>query len=404
MIPFTEKQEQLILNHFGTLNERGKRLFASLQSKLLGRGGQLYISKILGISIKTINRGINELKKNNVAIKAPDSSRNKGGGRKGYEETYKNIDELFLELLKDNTAGDPMDTEVKWTNLKQEEIIKLFKNKFNINISRTVVRQLLDKNGFTKRKLQKDLPLKEVQFRNEQFIKIGQYKETYTSLGDPIISIDTKKKEMLGNFYRDGHLYCTETKYTFDHDFNNFAEGVLIPYGIYDYNKNIGYMYLGNSKDTSQFSIDNIKSWWKNYGVKIYPKSKSILILCDGGGSNNSRHYIFKEDLQKLANEIDMEIRIAHYPPYTSKYNPIEHRLFSYISKAWAGVVFDNLLRIKNLLEKTTTKKGLKIEVEIVDDVYEIGRKVANDFKENMKLIFDTELPKWNYKAMPQIN
>jgi len=384
------------------LNEKDKRHFASVESLLLGHGSKKYLADLLGISTKTIVRGIKEIGHPEKLIQTKDRVRNEGGGRKDYEKNYPYIDEAFIDVLKDNTAGDPMDLNVKWTNLKQDEIVKLLEEKHQIKVSRTVVIKLLEKHKFCKRKLQKDLPLKDVEDRNEQFLTIARYKAEYTEAGNPILSIDTKKKEMRGNFYRDGQLYCTETKYTFDHDFKSFAEGVIIPYGIYDYNKNLGYIYLGNSKDTSEFSCDNIKSWWEKHGKVLYVNSNSILILCDGGGSNSSRHYIFKEDLQKLANSINMEIRVAHYPPYTSKYNPIEHRLFSYISKAWAGVVFDNILRIKALLEKTTTKKGLKIEVELVVDKYETGRKIADDFKENMKLIFDENLPKWNYKVVPQ--
>lgn len=402
MNPFTPKQEEIISSFFNSLNEKDKRHFASVESKLMGHGSKKYLANLLGISVKTIIRGVKEIENSENLNQTFDRVRNVGGGRKDYEKKFTNIDNAFLDVLKDNTAGDPMDVNVKWTNLKQDEIVKQLSEKHQINVSRTVVIQLLEKHKFCKRKLQKDLPLKDVEDRNEQFLTIAKYKEEYTEAKNPILSIDTKKKEMIGNFYRDGQLYCTETKYTFDHDFKSFAEGILIPYGIYDYNKNLGYMYLGTSKDTSEFSCNNIKNWWEKHGKFQYENSNSILILCDGGGSNSSRHYIFKEDLQKLSNSINKEIRIAHYPPYTSKYNPIEHRLFSYISKAWSGVVFDNIERIKTLLEKTTTKKGLKIEVEIVNDKYEIGRKIDDNFKENMKIIFDDKLSKWNYKVVPE--
>lgn len=396
----TDTQETLVAAFYNSLNEKDKRRYASVNAEILGHGSKKYLAKLFNISTKTITRGVNEIQNHDVFISEDNRIRSVGAGRKDYDTKFPTIDEAFLDVLKDNTAGDPMDDTVKWTNVKQTEIVDQLLKKHDLKVSRTVVAQLLEKHDFRKRKLQKYLPLKDVENRDEQFNIISKYKEKYTATGNPIISIDTKKKEMMGNFCREGQLYCTETKFTFDHDFNSFADGILIPYGIYDYNKNLGFMYLGNSKDTSEFSCDNIKKWWEKYGETHYREATSILILCDGGGSNSSAHYIFKEDLQKLANAIKKEIRIAHYPPYTSKYNPIEHRLFSYISKAWAGVVFDNINRIKSLLEKTTTKKGLKIEVEIVDDKYETGRKYEYGFKENMKLIFDEKLPKWNYRAI----
>ena len=188
---------------------------------------------------------------------------------------------------------------------------------------------------------------------------------------------------------------------TYDHDFKSFAEGVIIPHGIYDYIQNNAYINLGTSRDTTQFACDCLRNWWYNQGNVDYPKGTSILILCDGGGSNSSRYYIFKEDLQKLADEIGVEIRIAHYPPYCSKYNPIEHRLFPHVTRACQGVIFKTTEIVKELMEKTSTTKGLKAIVQIVDKVYELKRKVANGFKDNMQIVFDEFLPQWNYTAIP---
>lgn len=397
-----EQQSEIIQKFFNTLSEKDKRRFASVEAEVLGHGGITYVSKLFEISTKTISRGIKEFTTLSERLVDVDRVRRIGGGRKTYDKLFPGIDKMFLEVLKDNTAGNPMDNKVRWTNLKQEEIANLIFKKYGKKVSRTVISQLLEKHDYRKRKLQRYLPLKEVANRDAQFKTIDKYKTEYIINQNPIISIDTKKKELLGNFYRDGHLYSTETIYTFDHDFKSFAEGVVIPHGIFDYQKNLGYIYLGNSKDTGEFSCENIKRWWEKRGKEQYKNSDSILILCDGGGSNSSRHYIFKEDLQKLANSINKEIRIAHYPPYTSKYNPIEHRLFCYISKAWSGVVFDSMETVKKLIEKTTTKKGLKIEVEIIDYKYETGRKVEPDFKENMKIRFDKNLPRWNYQVVPQ--
>lgn len=188
----------------------------------------------------------------------------------------------------------------------------------------------------------------------------------------------------------------------FDHDFSSFSDGVIIPHGIYDLKLNEGYITLGTSKDTSEFSCECIKDWWDNVGKYNYPNANSILILADGGGSNSSRHYIFKHDLQQLVNDIGVEIRIAHYPPYTSKYNPIEHRMFCHVTRACQGVVFDTIEIVKELMEKTSTKTGLSVLVSIKDKIYETGRKVTDKFKKNMKIVFDDFLGKWNYRAIPE--
>ncbi|WP_207680677.1 ISAzo13 family transposase [Desulfonema magnum] len=178
-------------------------------------------------------------------------------------------------------------------------------------------------------------------------------------------------------------------------------EGCLIPHCFYDLRLNIGYVQVGTSHDTSEFACDSFRHWWYGYGCRIYPNATSVLILCDGGGSNSSRHYLFKQDLQILADEIGIEIRIAHYPPYCSKFNPIEHRLFPHITRACQGVIFSSLEVVTDLIAKTHTKKGLKVFVHVIDKVYETGRKVAETFKSEMRIVFDKILPKWNYRAIP---
>lgn len=206
---------------------------------------------------------------------------------------------------------------------------------------------------------------------------------------------------MIGNLSRDGKLYTQETVLTLDHDFPSLADGVVIPYGLYDLKHNHGYVALGTSHDTSEFACDCLRQWWWNYGQGTYRDATSLLLLCDGGGSNRSRTYLFKAELEKVAQEIGIEIRVAHYPPYTSKYNPIEHRLFPHLTRACQGVIFRSVELVKELMSKATTKTGLEVEVSILDRVYETGRKVAANFKEHMRVIFDDELPQWNYVIPP---
>jgi hypothetical protein len=187
----------------------------------------------------------------------------------------------------------------------------------------------------------------------------------------------------------------------YDHDFTSLASGVIIPHGIYDVQHNQGYLHLGTSKDTSQFACDCIRDWWLQYGRLAFPTATSILGLCDGGGSNSALHFILKKDLQKLVDELGIEIRITHYPPYCSKFKPIEHRLFPYVTRACQGVAFTSVALVKQLMEKTHTAKGLRVVVHILDTVYQTGRKVDNDFKEKMRILFDKFLPQCNYRAIP---
>ena len=214
-----------------------------------------------------------------------------------------------------------------------------------------------------------------------------------------MISIDTKKKELIGTI-----LVKVIPIETLDHDFPSAGEGKLIPHGLYDLARNEGYIHLNTSHDTSEFCCDRFAHWWQQHGSKHYPNALFFLILCDGGGSNASHRSMFKEALQKLSNQIGLEIRIAHYPPYCSKHNPIEHRLFPHITRACQGVVFHSLAIAKHFMAKAKTTTGLKVTVDILTGVYVTGKKCAMDFIENRRIIFDDYLPRWNYRAKPQYN
>lgn len=307
-----------------------------------------------------------------------------------------------MSVLRQHTAGDPMDEQVRWTNLREREIVAALARDYEVQVSRKVVRQLLKKHGYRRRKAQKRHALKrDVPDRDAQFTYIAQLRATYQGQGNPVISMDTKKKEHLGNFYREGQLYTQAEQQVYDHDFPSFAEGVIIPHGIYDVVRNIGYIQVGTTHDTSEFACDSLRHWWYTYGRKLYPQATSMLVLCDGGGSNSARYYIFKQDLQALADEMGVEIRIAHYPPYCSKYNPIEHRLFPHITRACQGVIFTSLELVVQLMSKAHTQTGLQVFVHVLDKAYATGRKVATDFKAHMRIIFDAVLPAWNYRAVP---
>jgi hypothetical protein len=219
--------------------------------------------------------------------------------------------------------------------------------------------------------------------------------------GLPVLSMDTKKKELLGNFYRDGKIDTQETIETNDHDFGSAGSGTVIPHGLYDVGRNKAFVHLNTSHDTSELACDSLAAWWDQEGRFDYPRAKKLLVLCDGGGSNSATMYLFKEDLQKLANRLGIEIRVAHYPPYCSKYNPIEHRMFPHVTRACQGVIFESVELVKELMEKASTSTGLRVTVDILDKAYETGRKYADGFKKDMKIVFDEIMPKWNYRAVP---
>ena len=312
------------------------------------------------------------------------------------------IEANFRKVLEDHTAGDPMRLELKWTNLSRRQIAKRMEN-LGTPVSRDVVSQLLKKHGYRRRKaLKKTTMGPRHPDRNAQFENIARLKKTYLKAGLPVISIDTKKKELLGNFSRDGVIDTQATIETNDHDFGSAGVGKVIPHGIYDVGRNRGFVHLNTSHETSELACDSIAAWWEDHGRTTYPGAKKLLVLCDGGGSNSATRYVFKEELQKLANRLGIEIRIAHYPPYCSKYNPIEHRLFPHVTRACRGVIFQTLETVQHYIAKTETTKGLTIHVRILDKVYQTGRKCAAGFKKSMKIVFDKLLPKWNYRALPK--
>ncbi len=310
------------------------------------------------------------------------------------------MEENFLRVLQDYTAGDPMQDKVHWTNLTVKEIVERLVAA-GTPVSVTVVKALLRKHHYVKRKAQKVKAMGQHPDRNAQFENIARLKHEYRESENPILSIDTKKKELVGNFYRPGHLYTQQVVETFDHDFPSAALGVVIPHGVYDLKRNLGHVNLGTSHDTGEFACDSIQRWWESQGQAAYPRATSLLLLCDSGGSNSASQYLFKEDLQRLADGLGMEIRVAHYPPYASKYNPIEHRLFPHLTRACQGVIFHTVDLVKELMAKAKTSTGLCVTVDILDKVYQTGRKCADSFKQHMPIVFDAVLPKWNYRAVP---
>ncbi|RKZ38664.1 MAG: ISAzo13 family transposase [Gammaproteobacteria bacterium] len=384
---------------YNSLSEKDRRSEAAIIAPKLGYGGASYIRHLFNCDNRTILHGKQDLELD--ISKENDRIRQPGAGRLSIIETMEGIDEAFLEVIEDHTAGSPMDETIKWTNLSRRTIANKLKDK-GFPVSVTVFDKLLKKHKFCRRQAFKsEAGKKNIPDRDEQFKNIERLNQEYHDAGNPVMSMDVKKKELIGNFFRDGKVYTQDIINVYDHDFASQADGKMVPHGLYDVHRHVGYITLGLSNDTSEFACECIRQWWLNHGQIEYQNSKKLLERSDCGGSNNARYYIFKEDLQKLSNDLDIEIRIAHYPPYTSKYNPIEHRLFSHITRACKGAIFKTVEIANNLIGKTSTSKGLKVFSSILDKTFETGRKYADDFKKNLKIKFDEFLPKWNYVAVP---
>lgn len=304
-------------------------------------------------------------------------------------------------LLQEFTAGDPMREGVLWTNLSLRELSRRLLE-MGTPASRRTIRRLLRSLKVGCRTARKKKTMGHHPDRNAQFENITRLRREYEASGDAVISIDTKKKEQLGNFHRAGKTFTAETVETFDHDFGSAGQGKLIPHGIYDMINQHAHIHLNTSHDTSKLCCDSVALWWEQAGHAANPQAKRLLILGDGGGSNSASQYLFKEDLQGLANRLGLEIRMAHYPPYCSKHNPIEHRVFPHVTRTCQGVIFHTLDIAQHFIERTKTTTGLGVTVRILDKVYATGRKYAADFKDNMKIVFDDFLPKWNYRAVPE--
>jgi hypothetical protein len=399
---YSAEIEESMRTVYNRLSERARRIYAAIEAQKLPRGGISYISNVLGCARKTIRKGIKELK--DPRTLPTDRIRRKGGGAKSKLETIPGIDAAFLEIVDHYTAGDPMQEEVLWTNLAHAEIATQLQAR-GMAVGPRIVKQLLVKHKFKKRTAQRRLSTGAFAARDAQFQRIKALRTEYEAAGNPIISMDTKKKEYLGLLFREGRVYTQLPLPVYDHDFSSLAEGIAIPYTLYDMQRNRAFVCLGTSKDTAAFVCDAIRAWWAAEGRAAYPTATSILLLADSGGSNSYRHYVFKEALQQLAKELGIELRMAHYPPYTSKWNPVEHRVFPYITKALKGAILTSHEQVKTLIERAKTSTGLTVTVQILTTIYQTGKKVAEGFKESMRIIFDTELgkdlAKLNYRAIP---
>ncbi len=386
------------LMYLASLNEFDARHYLAIWAIELGWGGIRKVCRLTGKSVNTIRKGIHEIEtKENFYLKKSGRLRKKGGGRKKIVDKNPNIKKEIEYILEENTAGDPM-SRLKWTNKSTYTIAERLKTK-NQNVSEVTVGRIIKQLGFS---LQANVKSKEngsSTERDSQFRYINEQVKIFEKKGMPVISVDTKKKELVGNFKNNGLKWQKKGKAEVVnvYDFAYLAKGKAIPYGIYEVLKNNGFVNVGISHDTSEFAVESIRQWWKNIGKRNYPNARELLVCADSGGSNASRSKLWKFYLQKFANKTGLKITVCHFPPGTSKWNKIEHKMFSFISMNWKGKPLRSYEMILNLIGGTRTKRGLKIKAKMDKNIYEIKQKVSDKEFEKINLVRHKINPQWNY-------
>ena len=385
------------------LDEKTARLFLASEAKSMGRGAKVKVAKLAGVSRARINKGIKELES---GIKPSDAdkgqkTRRPGGGRKSQEESQPGMVEALERIVNPHTLGDPMNP-LLWTS-KSLRKIQLELKAQNYNVGHVTIGGILKSKGYSLQGNKKTHEGASVADRDEQFEYINQAALSFMKEGTPVISVDCKKKELIGNFKNSGVEWHKkgEAPNVKVYDFIDKDLGKAVPYGVYDMAKNQGWVNVGISKDTAEFAVNSIRTWWQQMGKEQYGLAKKLLITADGGGSNSSRSRLWKKELQLFASETGLEIKVCHFPPGTSKWNKIEHRLFSFISKNWRGKPLESLEVIVNLIANTTTQKGLKVKALADRSQYEKGLKVTEKELKSIKLERDTFRGDWNYKIHP---
>jgi len=378
------------------LNEKSRRIWAATEAKSIGRGGISIVHKATGIDYKTIRKGIAD------TIQTDDfgSIRQSGGGRKSLISKNASLIGELERLVDPVTRGDPM-SPLMWTSKSTYKLAEEL-NAHGIPISQKTVYSLLVDLDYSLQSNRKRHEGTEHPDRNEQFEYIYRKIKLFQRTGDPTISVDTKKKETIGNFKNSGveyHKKLNPTEVNM-HDFPDKELGKVAPYGVYDIGRNAGWVCVGISSDTAEFAVNTIRCWWHIMGKKTYPNCRRILITADCGGSNGNRVKLWKYELQKLANEIGITIHVSHFPPGTSKWNKIEHRMFSYITANWRGRPLISREAVVQLIANTTTTTGLKIKAVLDKNDYTKGIKLSDD---QLSAITEKKDPfhgEWNYQII----
>jgi len=387
----------------GKLDERAIRLAVAADADALGYGGVSFIARASGIDRKTISRGLRDLRETNTL--PAGRIRRSGGGRKPLAGTDCSLATDLEQLAGPYTRGDPM-SPLRWVSRSSRKLAAAL-NAQGHHVSHTAVRKLLKSMDYT---LQSNVKSKEVvayKDRDEQFQTINNTAAAFLAAGDPVISVDTKKKELIGEYANPGKAWLPKGKprRVNSHDFGDKDEHKRVmraaPYGVYDINGNDGYVTVGITHDTAEFAVQGIRNWWNQLGKQRYPGAKRLLITPDAGGSNGYRVRLWKVELQKLANETGLSIAVRHFPRGTSKWNKIEHRLFCFITKNWRGIPLTSYQLVVDLIANTTTSAGLRVYAELDEQAYETKKEVSKEQLAEVNLTTLDFHPELNYTIAP---
>lgn len=385
------------------LNERALRLCAAADAEALGRGGVTLVAECCGMARNTIYAGIRDLHGSipQTTQTGEPRIRKVGGGRKPLVALDNSLTSDLDRLVDPVTRGDPQ-SPLRWTCKSTTKLAEELKRSGH-RVSQKSVWTLLDSLGYSMQSNRKRFEGADHPDRDAQFHFIADKVQAFMRKKFPVISVDTKKKELIGKFKNNGSEWQRkgEPEYVNMHDFADKDLGKVVPYGVYDLAQNKGWVSVGINHDTAEFAVQSIRCWWKRMGRKTYPQARRLLVTADGGGSNGSRVRLWKVEMQKLVNELNMEVHVCHFPPGTSKWNKIEHRMFCHITENWRGRPLESRAVVVNLIANTTTSQGLKIKANLDERHYETGKKVSDREIASVNVIPDDFHGDWNYVIKP---
>jgi hypothetical protein len=385
-----------------TLSREQRRLYAAIEANRIGRGGVSSVAAIMGLGTQTIRLGQRDLAELVAEGRLPRREREAVGGRPRTEAKHPAITAALEEMLSDEVAGSPEGGQ-RWMRSSCKKLAGRLKEQ-GFSISPATIWRVLKRMGFSmkthvrrRRGINPDPAT-----RDEQFRYITSQRAAFCQAGMPVISVDTKKKELIGNFRNPGKTWCRRPREVNEHDYASQAECLAVPFGVYDVAKNTGYVVVGLSHNTSEFAVSSISKWWEDEGRLVYPRTSQLLILADGGGGNGSRSKAWRWNLQeRICNRYGLTVTVCHYPPGCSKWNPVEHRLFSQITINWAGKPLRSLAIMLGYIRGTTTTTGLTVKAILDEGIYPKGQKVSWQDVDALNLTPHEVCPEWNYTIRP---
>jgi hypothetical protein len=399
-----QQDATLFLKILGTLNEAQRRWLVGREALRQGRGGIQRMVEASGLSKPTILKGIRELHARPELACEDGKVRKAGGGRKPVEAHDPEIAPLLAQVMDESTLGDPMSV-LKWSSKSTYQIQQYLADHGHV-VSEDTIQRRLRELDYSLQANRKDKEGESHADRDQQFRYINRTAKRFLEQAQPVISVDTKKKERVGSFKNSGQKWHKkgQAPKVNVHDFPSLAVGTAIPYGAYDVHRNEGMVNVGTTHDTAEFAVESIRRWWRQFGIRHYPSAQRLFICADSGGSNAARSRAWKYNLQKFSDEAKLEIVVSHYPPGTSKWNKIEHRMFSFISMNWKGEPLVSFETVVKMISATKTRQGLRVKALLDKSHYETGLKISQAQMETLNIKPHKQNPEWNYSLLPRPN